>query len=448
MAAPQVSGTAALLFSEKPAASTEEVRDALLSSVDADPSLTDKTVSGGRLDAARALVYLEPPAPLLTSTDPASPAEDADPRIVGSVAAGSRVLLFSGAGCLGPAETVGTAAELASPGLSVHVPDETTEQFSAIVETHFNSSPCSAPISYTNSTKAKDESAPDAPMLSSTDPVSPADENHPKIVGSAEAGSNVEIYSDPLCEESPVADGSAAELASPGIEVTVADNTETQFWATATDAADNTSACSAPISYAEVSADEEAPAAPLLISTSPTSPANGWYPKIVGSAEAGSTIRIFDGAGCAGAAAGNGTAAELSSPGIMVTVGAETTAQFSATATDADGNTSPCSAPISYTNTAKIGPGTVIIIGPPPFVPPPSPPASCTVPKLAGKTLAQAKAALREAGCTLGKVTKPKPRKGRRTGALVVKSSSPGQGDSTSGAVSIKLGPKLKKHHH
>jgi subtilisin family serine protease len=346
MAAPQVSGTAALLFSEKPAASTEEVRDALLSSVDADPSLAGKTVSGGRLDAARALAYLEPPAPLLTSTDPASPAEDADPRIVGSVAAGSRVLLFSGAGCLGPAETVGTAAELASPGLSVHVPDETTEQFSAIVETHFNSSPCSAPISYTNSTK--DESAPAAPVLSSTDPVSPADENHPKIVGSAEAGSNVEIYSDPLCEESPVADGSAAELASPGIEVTVADNTETQFWATATDAADNTSACSAPI---------------------------------------------------------------------------------------------------SYTNTAKIGPGTVIIIGPPPFVPPPSPPASCTVPKLAGKTLAQAKAALREAGCTLGKATKPKPRKGRRTGALVVKSSSPGQGDSTSGAVSIKLGPKLKKHH-
>lgn len=347
MAAPQVSGTAALLFSEKPAATTEEVRDALLSSVDADPSLAGKTVSGGRLDAAKALAYLEPPAPLLTSTDP----------------------------------------------------------------------------------------------------VSPADENHPKIVGSAEAGSNIEIYSDPLCEGSPVAGGTAAELASPGIGVTVADNTETQFWATATDAALNTSACSAPISYAEVTSDEEAPAAPLLLSTSPTSPANDWFPRIIGFAEADSTIRIFDGAGCTGAPAAAGTAAQLSSPGITVTAPAEATTQFSATTTDAAENTSPCSLPISYTNTATIGFGTVTVIGPPAEDMPLAPaPASCIVPKLAGKTLGQAKTALKEAGCTLGKVTRPKPRKAQRTGALVVKSSSPGQGNSTTGAVSLKLGPKPKKH--
>lgn len=447
MAAPQVSGTAALLFSEKPTASTEEVRDALLSSVDADPSLAGKTVSGGRLDAARALTYLEPPAPLLTSTNPPSPAEDADPRIIGSTAVGSEVLIFSGAGCLGSPETVGTAADLASPGLSVHVPEETTEQFSAIVKTHFNSSPCSTPISYTNSTKAKDESPPAAPLLSSTDPVSPANENQPKIVGSAELESSIEIYANPSCEGTPVAGGTEEELASPGIGVTVADNTETQFSATATDAAENTSACSAPISYKEVSPDEEAPAAPLLLSTSPTSPAENSSPRIIGSAEAGSTVRFFERAGCTGPVAGGGTAAELSSPGITVTALAETTTEFSANATDAAGNTSLCSTPISYTNTAKMPPSTAIFTASPPFVSPPLPPASCTVPKLSGETLGQAKSDLKGAGCALGKVTKPKPRKGRRLGTLVVKSSNPGPGASAVGTVSLKLGPKLKKRH-
>ena len=122
MAAPQVSGAAALLFSKRPAASVEEVSDALLSSVDPVPSLAGKTTSGGRLNAARGLAWLEPPAPILSS-DPPSPAEDDNPRILGSTEAGTRVLFFSGAGCLGPAEQIGTAAELASPGFSVHVPD-------------------------------------------------------------------------------------------------------------------------------------------------------------------------------------------------------------------------------------------------------------------------------------------------------------------------------------
>jgi hypothetical protein len=80
----------------------------------------------------------------------------------------------------------------------------------------------------------------------------------------------------------------------------------------------------------------------------------------------------------------------------------------------------------------------------------PSPP-HCVVPKLAGKSLGQATAALAAAHCSLGTVAKPKAKKGHKLGPLVVKTSSPGAGSAPgSGKVNITLGPKPKpkKHHH
>ncbi len=57
-------------------------------------------------------------------------------------------------------------------------------------------------------------------------------------------------------------------------------------------------------------------------------------------------------------------------------------------------------------------------------------PPLCVVPKLAGKTLARAKAALKAADCKIGKVRKPKRHKGQGRPALVVKSSNPAAGTS------------------
>jgi hypothetical protein len=75
-----------------------------------------------------------------------------------------------------------------------------------------------------------------------------------------------------------------------------------------------------------------------------------------------------------------------------------------------------------------------------PDVPPP--PAACIVPKLTGKTLARAKAALRAANCKLGKVGKPKGMGSN----LVVKSSTPAPGATpANGTVHVKLGPKHRK---
>jgi len=168
--------------------------------------------------------------------------------------------------------------------------------------------------------------------------------------------------------------------------------------------------------------DIVAPSAPQLTSTDPGSPSSSGTPRIRGSAEAGSTVRVYAGPGCAGTPVAAGSATELGSPGIAVAVAKGVTAAFSATATDAAGNTSACSAPISYTHIA---------------------PPVCKVPKLAGKTLKVAKRKIKAADCKLGKVRRPKGQKGKVRPVLVVKSSNPAAGATpANGKVHLRLGPK------
>jgi PASTA domain len=186
--------------------------------------------------------------------------------------------------------------------------------------------------------------------------------------------------------------------------------------------------------WLEQAGDVVPPSAPQLTSTDPASSAFSGTPRIRGAAEAGSTVRVYAGAGCTGTPVATGSAAELGSPGIRVEVPTSTTATFSATATDAAANTSSCSAPISYTR----------LHGDPP------PSVRCVVPKLAGKKLARAKAVLRDANCAVGVVTKPRARKGKKLGQLVVKSTTPSAGTilADGGKVSLTLGPKPRKAHH
>ena len=101
-----------------------------------------------------------------------------------------------------------------------------------------------------------DTTPPVAPVISDTDPDSPANDNKPEVKGSAEAGSAVRLYESDSCAGPIEALGSAAGFASPGLTATVAGNTAATFTATATDAAGNVSACSATSSYTE---DSRAP---------------------------------------------------------------------------------------------------------------------------------------------------------------------------------------------
>ncbi len=94
--------------------------------------------------------------------------------------------------------------------------------------------------------------------------------------------------------------------------------------------------------------DTRAPAAPQITATVPRSPANDNAPEVQGSAEAGSTVKLYETPGCMGVSIGRGSATRFASRGITVPVLDNTTTRFRASATDAAGNTSPCSTARTY----------------------------------------------------------------------------------------------------
>ncbi len=191
------------------------------------------------------------------------------------------------------------------------------------------------------------------------------------------------------------------------------------------------------------------PDPPELTGTDPPSPALSGTPRILGTAEAGSIVHVYAGSACASSPVTTGSAADLGSPGIFIQVAEGVTAVFSATATDPSANISDCSDPISYTRVKAPTPGGGESGGgggPTDEGKGPDLSTQCIVPRLIGKTLAQAKAGLKAAACRLGTVRSPRPRKGKRLSALVVKSSTPAVGASPAGGkVNLTLGPKSRK---
>jgi subtilisin family serine protease len=205
--------------------------------------------------------------------------------------------------------------------------------------------------------------------------------------------------------------------------------------------------------------DTVPPPAPVLAATNPSSPSAASQLRLLGSSQPGVRIDIFTGAGCSGAPIVTGTSAALAGPGIAVTATAEGVVEFSARATDLAPLTSTCSAPIAYRRQGqeKSGPPPGEVERPPvdsggasqgPAATDPgsASPAgqsrtkpACVVPKLAGRTLPRAKAALVARHCRLGAVRRQRWQK-RRHGAVVVRSSKPRPGARpTDGKVDVVL---------
>jgi hypothetical protein len=106
---------------------------------------------------------------------------------------------------------------------------------------------------------------PPAPIITGTNPPSGSNENNPLVIGTAEPFSLVHVYATDDCTGTEVGAETAGEFASPGILVSVLDNSTTTFSANAVNDA-GTSNCSAPFTYTEVTPP---PTQPPLVTPQP-----------------------------------------------------------------------------------------------------------------------------------------------------------------------------------
>ncbi len=173
--------------------------------------------------------------------------------------------------------------------------------------------------------------------------------------------------------------------------------------------------------------DAVPPPAPVLAATTPPSPSAERSPRLLGLAQAGTKVEVYAGADC-WARRSRSAPRHTCEPGIAVSVAADARSEFSARAIDSVPLTSSCSAPISYLHrtpavdpgggegspgepggggapptTPGAGGGAVVPSGAAPGPAPKGKPG-CIVPKLVGKNLSRAKAALAAAGCKVGVV--------------------------------------------
>jgi subtilisin family serine protease len=433
MATPHVTGAAALLFSLKPTATVTQVREALLTTTKATPSLAGKTVTGGRLDVSAALNKLVPlgtettaPETEFVTTPPANAGELAwksefHIRRVDADGGTLECKLDSGAFTACGAEPPFGVSE------GIHTLQVRAKNEAGIVDP--------TPASFTGTV---DETPPalaitEAPSGTAT-------------VSSAKFGFTATDASGPVTTRCSIDGAAFAACTSPKSYGSLADGVH-EFAVVAEDAVGNNQ--SATRSW---TIDTSPPALAITDGPSGSTTATDATFRFTATDPSGpvTTECSLDGAAFA-ACTSPKSYGSLALGGHEFTVRAEdalghatsATRSWSVSATNGGGGTLP---PEARANTEE----SIIKASPPatPTPPPGTPPAGCTVPKLAGKTLGAAKAALSAAGCKVGKVTPPKVPRGSKPPKPVVKSTTPAAGGRTAGTVAIKLAAKPKRHHH
>jgi len=217
-------------------------------------------------------------------------------------------------------------------------------------------------------------------------------------LGGGGAGEEIILYTDPGCT-TEIGTGELAELEGEGIEVTVAENSVTTFYAIQTDPSElnEPSECSkAGLTYWESSSgltpeeieeleqkeqeeqekEEEGsgggegsgtgsgsagpPAAPHL-HVLPGARANDNSPQVAGSAPGADTVRVFANGKCSGGPVATGSAGDLDR-GLAVHVADNSSNSFSAVSVSGGGS-SPCSDAVTYVEDST-PPHTKITMGP------------------------------------------------------------------------------------
>ena len=285
-----------------------------------------------------------PAVPVLSSTNPVSPANKPNPTINGSAEVSSTVTFYKTADCTGTALGSGRASAAGAVAIAVTLPlDTTTSVRATATDAAGNVSGCSNAVTYLN-----DSTPPPPASWVSVTPASPNRTSMtPRLDGLTAPDTRVQIYAANACTRAAPS-GVTTSDANGGFsfQTTITANTTTSFYAATIDEVGNLSACSAPIVYAH---DTVAPVRPTISGATPTSPAPSRSPTIRGAAENNATVRLFTNSTCSGEPVGTATASPNGSwelPGMPAA--ANTTTTFYAAATDAVGNTGMCSTGLAY----------------------------------------------------------------------------------------------------
>ena len=218
-----------------------------------------------------------PKAPALTGTVPPSPSTSLTPLIRGR--ADGIITTRSRGAVRGPdrsqalrsltitiyADPNCTGTVLAQParvtsskqaGIPVTVaPDSTTTFYATATDGALHVSPCSNPgLTYQQVT-----TGPGPPSPASVSPASPANDNTPQVSGSSAPGTTVKLFSSPTCTGTPLGSGSAVEFAAGGIQASVANDSTTTIYASASLAGVNSICSATSVTYRE---DSTPPAGP------------------------------------------------------------------------------------------------------------------------------------------------------------------------------------------
>ena len=256
--------------------------------------------------------------------------------------AGSTVEVFDGATQIGTATANGSGAwSFATATLA----DGSHAFTSKAMDAAGNVSAASAALNVT-----VDTVAPGAPTVASFSPDSNVvgdgitNVNHLTLTGTAVAGSTVEVFDGATQIGTATANGSGAWSFA---TATLADGSHA-FTSKAMDAAGNVSAASAALN---VTVDTVAPAAPTMASFSPDSNVvgdgitNANHLTLTGTAVAGSTVEVFDGATEIGTATANGSGVWSFATATL----ADGAHAFTSKDMDAAGNVSAASAALKVT---------------------------------------------------------------------------------------------------
>lgn len=287
-----------------------------------------------------------PPTVFFNGTSPATPSRTATAFTVNvSASESASIELFTTADCTGaPA----TGVIMVTPNVALTVSARATDVVG-------NTSSCAV-----GPTLLNDTLAPGVPVITSSAPASPSRTSQsPVLLGTADPSGTLRLYRAADCTGSSTTyTVSAAGQFSASTSVTA--NTSTAFSATVTDQVGNVSGCSAPFTFTH---DNRVPLAPILWSTLPPSPIKTTGPvKVVGLAEAGSLVTLTTTGTCVGGAlptvtagpAINSAGQGLFTVSLNPTLGTTTTT-VSALASDAAGNRSSCSAPLTYIESTTLG---------------------------------------------------------------------------------------------